>query len=116
YARESGGTVVSSALKLMTEIIADRYSPSDWNIYGAQVSDGDNWDGDSPICRDILMQSIMPAVQYFAYVEVASAEPQNLWNEYLSVKQRHPNFAMQRIMEAAEIYPVLHDLFKKKAA
>ncbi|ALS59159.1 MULTISPECIES: YeaH/YhbH family protein [Pandoraea] len=116
YARESGGTVVSSALKLMMEVIADRYSPSDWNIYGAQVSDGDNWDGDSPICRDILMQSIMPAVQYFAYVEVASAEPQNLWNEYLSVKQQHSNFAMQRIMEAAEIYPVLHDLFKKKAA
>lgn len=116
YARESGGTVVSSALKLMHEVIQARYPVDEWNIYGAQVSDGDNWDGDSPICRDILMESIMPLVQYFAYIEVASTEPQNLWNEYLAVKAVNPNFAMQRIMEPAEIYPVLHDLFKKKAA
>lgn len=115
YARESGGTVVSSALKLMLEVIHDRYPVSEWNIYGAQVSDGDNWDGDSPICRELLNDSIMPLVQYFAYIEVASAEPQNLWNEYLAVKEAYPNFAMQRIMEAAEIYPVLHDLFRKKA-
>lgn len=116
YARESGGTVVSSALKLMLEVIRNRYPVSEWNIYGAQVSDGDNWDGDSPVCRELLVDSIMPLVQYFAYIEVASAEPQNLWNEYLTVQDRYSNFAMQRIMEAAEIYPVLHDLFKKKAA
>ena len=33
---ESGGTVVSSALKLMHEIIEARYRGSEWNIYGAQ--------------------------------------------------------------------------------
>mgnify|MGYP003694296857 CR=1 FL=1 len=45
-ARETGGTVVSSALVLMDEIIKERYSPSDWNIYAAQASDGDNWHHD----------------------------------------------------------------------
>ena len=33
HARETGGTVVSSALVLMDEIIRARYSPSEWNIY-----------------------------------------------------------------------------------
>ena len=47
HARETGGTVVSSALVLMDEIIKERYSPSDWNIYAAQASDGDNWHHDS---------------------------------------------------------------------
>ncbi|MDF3836741.1 YeaH/YhbH family protein [Cupriavidus basilensis] len=116
HSRESGGTVVSSALKLMVEVIHDRYPASQWNIYCAQASDGDNWAGDSELCGRLLRESILPLVQYYAYVEVASEEPQNLWEEYLAVKERHENFAMQRIIGPDEIYPVLHDLFQKKAA
>lgn len=48
YSRETGGTIVSSALKLMQEIMAARYPVHEWNIYGAQASDGDNWNDDSP--------------------------------------------------------------------
>lgn len=116
HSRESGGTVVSSALKLMVEVIQDRYPPSQWNIYCAQASDGDNWAGDSELCGRLLRESILPLVQYFAYVEVASEEPQNLWEEYLTVKGQFDHFAMQRIIGADEIYPVLHDLFQKRAA
>ncbi len=43
YSQETGGTIVSSALKLMNEIIAERYHADEWNIYAAQASDGDNW-------------------------------------------------------------------------
>jgi len=116
HSRESGGTVVSSALKLLVEVIHDRYPPSQWNIYCAQASDGDNWAGDSELCGRLLRESILPMVQYYAYVEVASEEPQNLWEEYLTVKQSFEHFAMQRIIGADEIYPVLHDLFQKRAA
>ena len=116
HSRESGGTVVSSALKLMVEVIHDRYPPSQWNIYCAQASDGDNWAGDSELCGRLLREAILPLVQYFAYVEVASEEPQNLWEEYLTVKSQFEHFAMQRIISADEIYPVLHDLFQKRAA
>jgi uncharacterized sporulation protein YeaH/YhbH (DUF444 family) len=116
HSRESGGTVVSSALKLMAEVIQERYSPSQWNIYCAQASDGDNWAGDSELCAKILRESILPLTQYYAYVEVVSTEPQNLWEEYLTLKAGHENFAMQRILKADEIYPVLHELFQKRAA
>ena len=39
---ETGGTVVSTALEEMRAVVAERYSPDDWNIYAAQASDGDN--------------------------------------------------------------------------
>jgi uncharacterized sporulation protein YeaH/YhbH (DUF444 family) len=116
YSRETGGTVVSSALKLMHDIVRERYPTSDWNIYAAQASDGDNWNDDSPICRDILSSKIMPLVQYFAYIEITNEAPQNLWREYLGVQAQCPNFAMERIENVAEIYPVFRELFKKQAA
>ena len=114
--RETGGTVVSSALELMKEVIQERYPSAAWNIYAAQASDGDNWTDDSPRCRDLLVQSILPMVQYYAYVEVMAEEPQSLWEEYQYVKSVSPRFAMQRILTLEDIYPVFRELFAKKAA
>ncbi|MBI4697194.1 MAG: YeaH/YhbH family protein [Gammaproteobacteria bacterium] len=117
HARETGGTVVSSALELMHKIIRERYATSVWNIYGAQASDGDNWENDSPGCRALLGEKIVPLVQYFAYIEIANAEPQNLWREYQKVQDQHPDrFAMQRIRSLPDIYPVFRELFRKKIA
>ena len=117
YSRETGGTVVSSALKLMTEIVAARYSPNEWNIYGAQASDGDNWNDDSPLCVDVLKKGILPHVQYFSYVEITRRDPQALWNEYQQLADALPDrFAQRRIAEASDIYPVFRELFQKKVA
>ncbi len=114
YARETGGTVVSSALKLMLEIVRERYPVSDWNIYGAQASDGDNWGNDSELCRELLLTEIMPLVQYFAYVEITLEDHQNLWEEYQKVAELCPHFAMQRIEGPADIYPVFRELLKQR--
>ena len=113
HSRESGGTVVSSALNLMHEIISERYAGGQWNIYGAQASDGDNWDNDSPVCRELLDEAILPWCQHFAYIEITPGEPQNLWREYERLLGAHKNFAMQRIETPADIYPVFRELFKK---
>ncbi|MDH3326074.1 MAG: YeaH/YhbH family protein, partial [Gammaproteobacteria bacterium] len=82
YSRETGGTVASSALVLMHEIATERYPTSDWNIYVAQASDGDNWFDDSSYCREILTEKIMPIVQYYSYVEIKPDSHQSLWHEY----------------------------------
>jgi uncharacterized sporulation protein YeaH/YhbH (DUF444 family) len=113
HARETGGTVVSSALVLMDEIIRARYDPADWNIYGAQASDGDNWHHDSGRCREILTDTLLPKCRYFAYVQVAEEE-QNLWEEYARLQETEPHFAMRKVGEASEIYPVFRDLFKAR--
>ncbi|MCI1190293.1 YeaH/YhbH family protein [Calidifontimicrobium sp. SYSU G02091] len=115
HATETGGTVVSSALVLMEEIIRARYSPSEWNIYGAQASDGDNWHHDSGRCRELLAQKILPLCRYYAYVQVAEEE-QNLWEEYTQLLATHPHFAMRKATDASQIYPVFRDLFKKEQA
>lgn len=115
HARETGGTVVSSALVLMDEIIKARYSPTEWNIYGAQASDGDNWHHDSGRCRELLTESLLPVCRYFAYVQVAEEE-QNLWEEYTRLQESHAHFAMRKVTQASQIYPVFRELFKKEGA
>ncbi len=116
YSRETGGTVVSSALEMMRDIIRERYPSQDWNIYAAQASDGDNWPEDSGNCSRLLNEEIMPYLQYYAYIEIDNDYPLGLWQEYEKVAAHWPNFAMQAIDEPADIYPVFRELFKKKAS
>lgn len=115
HSTETGGTVVSSALVLMEEIARARYPTSEWNIYGAQASDGDNWHHDSGRCRELLANNILPLCRYFAYVQVAEEE-QNLWDEYSALAADAKAFAIRKVTEASQIYPVFRELFKKEGA
>ncbi|MBV1881751.1 MAG: YeaH/YhbH family protein [Pseudomonadales bacterium] len=116
YSRETGGTIVSSALKMMDEIMRERYPAGEWNIYGAQASDGDNWNDDSPICRKILIENILPMVQYYSYVEINPRRHQALWKEYERIEAEFGDyFAMQQISDPSDIYPVFRELFQKKS-
>src|SRR5215203_6689264 len=74
HSRETGGTVVSSALREMQRIVTDRYPARDWNIYAAQASDGDNALNDNGVCAALLTEAILPVCQYFAYLEVGAEE------------------------------------------
>lgn len=116
YARETGGTVVSSALNLTGEIIKERYSPDAWNIYVAQASDGDNWHEDNQRCHDALIHDILPFVQYYTYIEIGDRDPQGLWYLYEHLQRDFiDRFAIQRVRNNAEIYPVFRELFKRHA-
>lgn len=115
YSRETGGTIVSSALKMMGEVISDRYPPNAWNIYAAQASDGDNWNDDSPQCRELLAKAIMPLVQYYSYIEITPRDHQALWHAYEDVQSGFPEqFAMEQIIDPSDIYPVFRQLFQRK--
>jgi len=115
YSRETGGTIVSSALKLMDEVLQTRYPASEWNIYGAQASDGDNWNDDSVVCYKTLTEGLLPKVQYFSYIEITSREHQALWHSYKQVMSDFPNtFAMKQIVDVHDIYPVFRQLFQKQ--
>ncbi|MBB6521797.1 YeaH/YhbH family protein [Pseudoteredinibacter isoporae] len=115
YSRETGGTIVSSALKLMQEIVDKRYPPAQWNIYGAQASDGDNWNDDSSNCSRILANDLLDKVQHFSYIEITEQDHQSLWHEYQQIQDHFSDvFAMQNIRTAADIYPVFRELFQRK--
>lgn len=113
YSQETGGTIASSALVLMNDIINERYNDNQWNIYGAQASDGDNWADDSPHCKSILTTQILPKTRYFSYIEITQRAHQTLWQQYQLIKDSHSNFATAHIKEVSDIYPVFRDLFKK---
>lgn len=124
YSRETGGTVVSTALNEMLKEVKERYSPNEWNIYAAQASDGENFAGDSEYCAKLLREKIMPLTQYYAYVEILDereielfANPQvgaALWRSYRGVSGEFANFAMKRVGRPGDIYPVFRELFAKK--
>ena len=119
--RESGGTVVSSALMLMREIILERYPTADWNIYAAQASDGDNPHSDGERTASLLTQSILPVTQYFAYLEVGEevesfAMPNStLWTLYEQLQAQGEQLSIRKVNNRNEIYPIFRDLFQRRA-
>ncbi|HAS6352439.1 TPA: DUF444 family protein [Vibrio vulnificus] len=116
YSQETGGTIVSSALKLMDEIVKARYPVGEWNIYAAQASDGDNWADDSPRCKELLTNKLLPNCQYYAYIEITRRSHQTLWHEYEKLEESFDNFAMKNIRSVEDIFPVFRELFHKETA
>jgi uncharacterized protein len=121
--RETGGTVVSTALEEMRKVVEARYPVDEWNIYAAQASDGDNYSSDSGRCLQLLTDEILPVCQYFAYIEVydprqaeiflSSLNVSDLWKDYESVAGGRPQFAMKRVFNKSDVFPVFHQLFSK---
>ncbi|ESZ39956.1 YeaH/YhbH family protein [Mesorhizobium sp. L2C066B000] len=124
YNTQSGGTIVSTALDEMHRIIGQRYPASEWNIYAAQASDGDNFTTDSERCIELMNGKLMCLCQYFAYVEIidereshifgATENGTSLWRAYSTIELKWPNFQMSRIAAPADIYPVFHRLFARQ--
>jgi uncharacterized sporulation protein YeaH/YhbH (DUF444 family) len=122
YSRETGGTVVSSALEKMLAVARERYPLDTWNIYAAQASDGDNYGADSGRCVDLLGGEVLPLCQYFAYIEVGegiegiTTRESDLWSSYSQVLPAHSHFAMKRVGDRTQIFSVFHELFAKERA
>ena len=116
YSQETGGTIVSSALKLMNDIVSKRYPVGEWNIYAAQASDGDNWADDSPRCKELLSKNLLPNCQYYSYIEITRRSHQTLWHEYEKLEESFGNFAMKNIRSVEDIFPVFRELFRKETA
>ncbi|MEK1895588.1 MAG: YeaH/YhbH family protein [Rhizobium sp.] len=126
YSKQSGGTVVSTALEEMLRVIEERYPAHLWNIYAAQASDGDNISGDSERCAALLRDHLMRLCQYYAYVEIIDERETeifgttdngtSLWRAYRTVDGAVPNFQMTRISRPADIYPVFRKLFSRQPA
>ena len=126
HSTETGGTVVSTALEEMAKVVAERFSPQDWNIYAAQASDGDNAPNDNGKTAALLHDQLLPVCQYFAYLEVGQEDepshfglgnrPSDLWRTYEGLKDPGPRFAMRKVRHRRDIFPVFRDLFQRRDA
>jgi uncharacterized sporulation protein YeaH/YhbH (DUF444 family) len=117
----SGGTLVSSALQAMDEIVKSRFRPADWNIYAAQASDGDNSISDSEAVSRLLTDKILPVSQFFAYLEVGEAggttfdmPDSSLWTLYQRLRADGAPLSARKVNDRSEIFPVFHDLFHRR--
>ena len=122
--RETGGTVVSTALEEMLRVVADRFPANNWNIYAAQASDGDNLPIDNEKTVALLKTSILPLCQYYAYIEVGREPeerrrgiepPSTLWRAYDLILSPQLPMAMRKVRDRRDIYPVFRELFERKS-
>jgi uncharacterized protein len=118
----SGGTLVSSALKEMHDIVRSRFRPADWNIYAAQASDGDNSHADGEAVSRLLTEMILPVSQFFAYLEVGEANgssfampDSSLWTLYQRLHDGGAPLSIRKVSSRSEIFPVFRDLFHRRS-
>lgn len=127
--RVNGGTSVSPALKMINQIIKERYDPNQTNIYISHASDGDNWENDNSLVLDEMVGDggLMRKIQFFSYVEVGkmmastwntmvnSRDDTSLWKAYAEVRSRsQKNMSLAIIESAEDCYSVFKKVFRKE--
>ena len=70
HLRQSGGTIISSALEFCSHLLENLYNPNEWNIYIFQFSDGDNWYSDNSKCIKIIEDKLLPIANLYCYGQV----------------------------------------------
>ena len=131
HSKETGGTIVSSGLELANQVLKDRYSPSEWNAYIAQASDGDNYVQDQPVLEDVLVDQVLPKVKFYTYIEISElfdkamdfwgqagfltrSTRSNMWELYEKLSHQHANLVCKKIQNANQIIPVFRQFFFKR--
>lgn len=123
YDQETGGTVVSSGLRLVNDIINQRYPLDAWNIYVVQASDGDNYSSDNEDSRRLL-EEILPKVQYYVYAEVKDfGSIQNalydnrktgVWGIMEELVWSYEQLAMVQISNVDRVVPIFRQVFARE--
>ncbi len=117
----TGGTLVSSALETMRQIVVTRYRPEDWNIYAAQASDGDNSYADAAATRaaahrrDPAGQPVLRLSRGRRSRAAARCPNSSLWSLYQRLRSEGALLSMRKVSSRGEIFPVFHDLFQRRA-
>lgn len=112
-ASENGGTIVSSAHVVLQDVLT-RYPETEYNIYVAQASDGDNFESDNPKVSSV-MKDILKVVQGFFYVEITQGQHQNLWRTYEKIAEQFGDrFWMSTIQDRQDVAKVFVDFFRKR--
>ena len=86
-----------------------------------QASDGDNSGSDGEVVSRLLTEMILPASQFFAYLEVGEPggspfdmSDSQLWSLYQRLRSNGVPLSMRKVSDRTEIFPVFHDLFHRR--
>ena len=120
-----GGTMASSALQKVKEIIDKRYHPNNWNIYTFYCGDGENWPSDNELTIDLFKQ-LKEINQMMCYTEIgepyrerssslsffAEFADSNLWSQIVSIEDS--SFKKIRLVTHDDIWKSFKKLFGGK--
>lgn len=109
--QETGGTNVLPAVKLVEQILTERYS-QDWNCYLAMASDGDGW-GQDLRDTEAKLREMLKDFQYCAYLETSERDDSGMWEMFDTLQEKHEHVQMRRTNERSEIWPLFRELYKK---
>jgi sporulation protein YhbH len=117
---QGGGTIVSSALEMLLDVVEKRYNPEAWNIYAFHCSDGDNWPSDMD--KSIhLSERIRDLSQMYCYSQIVPEEDSVRWvrDDELTlagvyIPLERPNFKIVKIQKNSDIWPAFKTLFGGK--
>lgn len=112
-ASEGGGTLVSPAFALMEDLIDSRFSEGEWNIYAAQVSDGDNYFADNKTLHG-LVEKLLLRLRGFFYLEVSRMNRSEMLQMYDEMARQYPELVTARAQEREDIYPLFRALFSRE--
>lgn len=126
YGRHTGGTTISVGLQAISDIIHDQYDVADWNIYIAQLTDGDNSSSDNQRVEQIITEKLQPITQYFAYVQIDRDDQEDphmaafgftfdnsAWKTYYQLSEQFKNIAAKRVRTQQEVWTIFRELFSK---
>lgn len=112
---ESGGTYISSGYEKALEIIEQRYSPANWNIYAFHCSDGDNWTEDNKRAVEYAGK-LCEVCNLFGYGEIVPgyySSGSTIKTEFQKgVKSK--NFAVVTMSRKDDVLPALKKLLEKE--
>jgi len=106
HTRESGGTRISSAYRVASNLISKDFPVADWNIYCFQFSDGDNWGEDNKHSLTMLEEELLPISNLFCYGQVESPYGSGEYIRSLSATfgTDHPTLILSEIEDRNAIY------------
>lgn len=116
----NGGTLVSTGLKKVEEIIEKRYHPNNWNIYTFYCGDGDNWSIDNEEAIEAFKR-LKEINQAMCYTEIgtesrysdlqifAGKADKRLWD--LVKLAEGDNFKRIKLAESKDVWPAFKKLF-----
>ena len=115
----NGGTMVSSGLTKVEDIIEKRYHPNNWNIYTFYCGDGDNWSINNKETIEAFRR-LKEINQIIAYTEIGKlvdysqhslyTQPEKrLWDWTKLVEDK--NFKRLRLEKNNDIWPSFKRLF-----
>ena len=112
--RESGGTMISSAYRVCSELIEKEFPSESWNIYAFHFSDGDNWSvDDTATCIQLVKQQLMPRLNQFGYGQVESPYGSGQFIKDLrSAFAKHPLLVTSEIKNKDDIMDSIREFLK----